>query len=155
MALLHPRHWVTPGGATPLAAASSPALESVPTITTTVSQSALAWMLPGAGGADLHSLGVPGGRNILAALCPPCLRLPWGWGSAGSWVVSPRTLGTGAPAAGIAHLGCISQRQQGTAPSAWILCLSFSQGPTGRTLQPFTRISLWSGHALPQAHFLC
>ena len=44
-----PRHRVTPGGTITLAAPSSSALESAPTVTPAVSQSALAWMLPGRG----------------------------------------------------------------------------------------------------------
>ena len=56
---------------TTLAAAGLPALESAPAVTAAaVSQSALAWMLRERG-ADLHGSGVPGGRRVLAALCPP------------------------------------------------------------------------------------
>ena len=46
-ALLSPMNRMTPGGTIALAAASSPALELAPAVTTAVSQSALAWMLPG------------------------------------------------------------------------------------------------------------
>ena len=62
----HPRHRVTPGGTTILVVARSSALESAPTVTTAVSQSALAWMLPGEGGDDLHSWGTPRQE------CPRC-----------------------------------------------------------------------------------
>ena len=71
--LLHPRHRVTPGGTTTLAAASLPALESASLVTTAVSQSSQVWMLLGMGGADLHSLGAPSSRRVLAVLCPPLL----------------------------------------------------------------------------------
>ena len=39
---------------------------------------ALAWMLLGSGGADLHSLGAPSGRTVLTVLCPPPLHLSRG-----------------------------------------------------------------------------
>ena len=90
---------MTPGGTTPLAAASSPALESVPAVTT----AAPSPQGPGCSrerrGADLHSWGCPGqecpcclvpslpppggagGRSILALWCPLCLRLLWGGGA--------------------------------------------------------------------------
>ena len=60
-----------------MAVASFPALESASAVTTTVSQSSGAWMLQGRG-ADLHSLGPPGGRSILDVLCPPGFCLSWG-----------------------------------------------------------------------------
>ena len=47
--LLHPRHRVTQGRRTTLAAASSPALESALRVTTAISQSTLASMLRGQG----------------------------------------------------------------------------------------------------------
>ena len=72
-----PKHRVTQGGTTGLAAASVPTLESAPTVTTTVFQSALAWMLWGRG-AVLHSSGPSSCRNVLTVLCTPKLCLFWG-----------------------------------------------------------------------------
>ena len=61
--------WEAPGG-TILVAASSPALESASTVTTELSV-CRGLDAPGAGVTDLHSSGPPGGRSILAVLCPP------------------------------------------------------------------------------------
>ena len=69
-----PRYTVAPEGTTSLVAASSPALESAPAVTTAVFQSKVAWMLQGQG-ADLYSLGLPSGRSALTVLGPPGLCL--------------------------------------------------------------------------------
>ena len=131
---VHPRHRVTPGGTTPLASASSPALESAPTVTTTVSKSTLAWMLPGwCRCTDLHSLGTPSGRSVLAVLGPPAFTYPEG--STGSLAVSPRPLQSGACAAGITLQGpCSPLRPEP-------LYLSISRSPARRTLQLFMELS--------------
>ena len=57
-------------------AASSPALESAPAVTT-AAPSPQGPGCSGGGGADLQSLGPPG-RSVLAVLYPPGLRLSWG-----------------------------------------------------------------------------
>ena len=105
-----PRHRVTPGGTATVVAASSPALESAPAVTT-AAPSRQGPGCSGVGSANLHSLGPPSGRSVLAVLCPPGLCLSWGSGR--SCAVSPSTLGSQASSAGIAPslLGC-------TAPSA-------------------------------------
>ena len=68
---------MTPGGTTTLLAASLSALESAPAVTTTVSQTTLAWMLPRVRGTDLYSLGAPSSRTVHSVLCPPHLCLSW------------------------------------------------------------------------------
>ena len=82
------------GGATTLAAARSPALESAPRSKyrslPVCTDLGVPWM---AGGADLHSLGVPGGRSILAVLCPPRLGLSRGRGGAQDPELCPRRPG--------------------------------------------------------------
>ena len=73
-----PRHRVTQGGTTPLAAARSPALESAPAVTTAVPSPHGPGCSWGGRGADLPSLGVPGGGSVLAVLGPPRLCLSRG-----------------------------------------------------------------------------
>ena len=66
--LLSLRHKVTPGGTTTAVAASFPALESAPTVTTTA-PSPQGPGCSGGGAIGLHSSGPPGGKSVLAILC--------------------------------------------------------------------------------------
>ena len=66
------------------------------------------------GGTDLHSLGAPGGRSVLAVLCPPPYACPRG--SIGSWAMFPGALGSGACAAGIALPGPQPPKAAGRSP---------------------------------------
>ena len=95
MAPLYPRHKVTPGGTTPLVAASSPALESAPAVTPTATRPQGPGC-SGGGGSDMHSSGPAGSRSVLTVLSPPglclspggapdlglCPPLPWAPGPA-------------------------------------------------------------------------
>ena len=85
LAPLHPRHRVTPGRKT-LAAASSPALESAPAVTTTFSQSTLAWMLRGQGVLICTAWGCLEAGESLLSCALPASACPGG--STGSWPVS-------------------------------------------------------------------
>ena len=67
---------VTPGGTTTVVAASPPALESAPAVTTTVSQCAGAWMLQGLGALICTAWGCP--VAVVSLLCPPGLSLSRG-----------------------------------------------------------------------------
>ena len=76
--LLSPRPKVTPEGTTTVTAASSPALESAPAVTTAVSQSAGAWMFRG----QVALLCTARGRPRQECPCCPVSSLPppvlWG-----------------------------------------------------------------------------
>ena len=91
-----------PGGTTTVAAASSPALESAPAVTTELFVSRT-WRLRG-WAADLLS----SGQEHLAVLCPPGLCLSWR--EAGSWAVSRRPL-LPACAAGFGSGGTVPSRE--------------------------------------------
>ena len=85
-----------------MAVASSSAQESAPAITTTVSQSAEAWMLQGQG----ELICIAWGRSVAGVPLLSCV-LPDSAspkGSAGSWAVSPGALGSGACTTGIVLL---------------------------------------------------
>ena len=85
-ALLSSRHKVTPGGTTTVAAASSPALESAPTVTTQFPV-CRGLMLPGRGALTCTARGRPAAGvsslswALQASACPGR--------STGSWAVSP------------------------------------------------------------------
>ena len=125
MPLLSPRYKVTSVGTTTLVAASSPALDSTPAVPITVSQSAGAWMLQGRGCTDLHSSGPPGGRRVVAALCPPGLCLS----PAEHW-----TLGCVSPRLG---LWCLCDWNHTLGAVQPLLRLSCSWGAAGHSIQPF------------------
>ena len=61
----------------PAGVASSPALESAPAVTT-AAPGPHRLGCSGGRGSDLHSSGVPGGKSVLAVLCPPRLHLSRG-----------------------------------------------------------------------------
>ena len=94
----------------------------------------------------MHSLQAPGSRSFFTVLCLPGLCLFWR--SAGSWDVSPGTLGSGVCSAGIVLPGPHS-------PFVWSRRLSCSGGPTGSALQPFTAWPTACGALSPGVHFLC
>ena len=93
--------------------ASSPALESAAAVTTTVSQSTQSWMLWG-GGADLHSLGVPGCWKALPLLGPPHLTCPGG--AQDRWRHPPLPWDPGACAAGWCLRGAAPQGSRALPP---------------------------------------
>ena len=108
-----PKDTVTQGGTTPLAVASSPALESAPTVTP-VAPSRHWPRCSGGGGTDLHSWGNAPQQEHPPVLCPPHLLLSRG---------DHRILGCVPQCPGIRGLCCWnpapgsgSRRQQGTAP---------------------------------------
>ena len=164
MALLNPRHKVTPRGTTTVAATSFPTLESAPAVTTTVSQSAGAWMLQGQGLLSCTAQGRPSGRNILAVLCPPSLCLSQGE----CWILGCVPLHSGLQGlrAGIVLWGPRSPLRVELPPdllpglllgphiplSAEPLSLpppELLPCPTARELQPFRELGLWCPCALP------
>ena len=112
-ALLCPKHRVTPGGTTTLVAARSPALESAHPVTTAAPSPHWPRCSEGGGGrvADLHSLGAPGSRRVLAVLCPPCLHL-----SRGDRFVHSEPWDLGLVLLELRSRGCGTRRQQGAAP---------------------------------------
>ena len=87
--LLSPRYKMTPEGTTTVVVASSAALSQLPhnyhsvgcllvflTVAFAVQLSVHRDLeAPRSGSADLHSSGLPGGRSVLAVLCPPGLCL--------------------------------------------------------------------------------
>ena len=110
-----------------MAAASSPALESAPAVTT----GAPSLQGPGCswgGAADLHSLGRLG-RSVLAVLGPPGLCLSQG--EAGSWAVSlaPWALG---PAL-LDSRSCLCSRLSPQLPPSPSELLLVGQPPQGAT----------------------
>ena len=119
-------------GTTPLAAASSPALESAPRVTPG-SQSAGAWMLGGRGRRSAQL------RAARASACP---------GGAQDPGCVPRALGSGACATGIAPGPQPPPAEPPPEPPP-----SCSWAPPG-ALQPFTRSAPGVG-ALPRAPLLC
>ena len=100
--LLSPKYKVTPGGGTTVVAASSPALESAPAVTT----AAPSPQGPGcSGGRGCRSAQLGAARQQEHPCCPgPSWPPPVSEGSTGSWAVSPSTLGSQACTAGIALL---------------------------------------------------
>ena len=113
-----------------MALASSPALESAPAVTTTVSQSTGAWMLRGQRAPICTAQGHPGsGASLLpcvlpASICPE--------GSARSWAVSPSALGSRAFAAGITLPGLHSPHRMEPPPQL----LLGSRSPLGAEPPP-------------------
>ena len=152
-----PRHKVKQGGMTTLALARSPALESAPAVTTTVSQSALAQMLPVMGFTDLHSLGAHGSRRVLAVLGPPRLRLSQG-GAQDPRLCPLAPWDPGPVLLELNSWGCGSQRQQGTAPSAQSRGLTnrlIPEALLGANSSPLLRSAHGLWRALPWASLLC
>ena len=99
-----------------LAAASSPALESAPSVTTTAPSLQGPGCTRGSAGALICRVwGHRVARHFSLSWAPPHLHLPRG--DAGSWAVPAGALGSGACAPGITLPGCSPRGPQGAAPS--------------------------------------
>ena len=128
-----------------MAAASSPALQSSPAVTTAAPRLQVHGC-SGAGVADLYSSGSPAAGVSLLSCVLPASACPGE--KAGSWAVSPGALGFGAFAAGTTLPGC-------AAPSTQSCCLSRRPSCSwSRWGSPLGSLaSVW--HAFPGAQVLC